>query len=279
MSSLARSIRAHPLASYLALTYALSWGYWIPFVAMGRVVRLGGTTTQFPGLFAPMVAALVVTAAVDGRPGVLDLLHRMVRWRVALRWWVVAVGSPLALVMIAALAMALGPGWPAPADFGRMAGLPHWGVAFVWVAFVLAAIGEETGWRGFAYSRLRRQHGWLGSCLLVVPMWATWHLPLFFLVQTYRDLGPAGFPGFVVGLTCGSIVLGWLYESAGNSVLLAAVWHGTYNVTSATAAAHGSVAAVVSTGVSLGAVALAVGYRKGLPGTPAVAPDVAVASG
>ena len=224
MSRLTSSIRAHPLASYLALTYALSWGYWIPFVAAGRVVRLGGTTTQFPGLFAPMVAALAVTAVVDGRLGVRDLLHRMVRWRVPLRWWVVAVGSPLALVMIATLAMALGPGWPAAADFGRMAGLPHWGVAFVWVAFVLAAIGEETGWRGFAYSRLRRQH-------------------------------------------------------ASNSVLLAAAWHGTYNVTSATAAAHGSVAAVVSTGVSVGAVALAVGYRKGLPGASAVAPDVPVASG
>ena len=94
---------------------------------------------------------------------------------------------------------------------------------------------------------------------MLVPVWACWHLPLFLLLQSYRDLGPVGLPGFLVGLGCGSIVLGWLYEGSGDSVLLAAVWHGTYNVTSATLGAHGLVAAVVSTGVV--AVAAVIAWR------------------
>jgi membrane protease YdiL (CAAX protease family) len=268
MSSFVRSIRAHPVAWYVALAYALSWGYWVPLVLTGQVVRPGGSATQFPGLFGPMVAALAVTAVADGRLGLRDLGQRMVRWRVSVRWWLIAVGSPLLLVAVAVTALALGPGRPDLGDFGRMAGLPQWGVLFVWVVFVLAGLGEETGWRGFLYSRLRHRHGWRTSALLVVPFWAAWHLPLFFLIQSYRDLGPIGFPGFVIGLTCGSIVLGWLYDSASSSVLIVAVWHGTYNLTSATAAAHGTVAAVVSTGVSLAAVALIVIYRKGIRSAP-----------
>jgi hypothetical protein len=58
------------------------------------------------------------------------------------------------------------------------------------------------------------------------------------------------------------VLLGWLYESAASSVLIAGVWHGTYNLTSATAGGSGAVAALVSTGVSIGAVVLAVRHRR-----------------
>lgn len=59
-----------------------------------------------------------------------------------------------------------------------------------------------------------------------------------------------------------SIVLAWLYESARASILIVAVWHGTYNLTSATAAGHGTVAAVVSTGVIVWAVVLVWYHRR-----------------
>ena len=258
--------RAHPLSAFALLAYALSWSYWLPLVLTGQVVRRGSTITQFPGLLGPVIAAFIVTAVVDGRQGVRDLARRVVRWRVPWRWWLIAVGSPLALVAVALVVMAIGPGLPDLRDFGRMAGLPEWGVLFVWLAFVVVnGLGEESGWRGYALPQLRRRHGMLTASLLLVPIWAGWHLPLFFLLQSYRDLGPVGVPGFLVGLGCGSVVLAWLYESAFSSVLIVAVWHGTYNLTVATAAGSGMVAAVVSTGVMVGAVVIAWRYRRGSP--------------
>jgi len=266
----ARWIRSHPLLAYVLLAYALSWAYWLPLALTGRVVRLGSSVTQFPALLGPLLAAFAVTAVTDGRSGVRDLAARVFRWRVPVRWWLLALGSPLILLAVALFVMALGPGLPELADFGRMAGLPEWGVPFVWVMLMLVnGLGEETGWRGYVMPLLRRRHGQLSASLLLVPIWAGWHLPLFFLLQTYRDLGPVGIPGFLVGLACGAIVLGWLYESAGCSVLIAAVWHGTYNLTVATAAGHGTVAAVVSTGVILGAVLIAWRSRR----SPSMRPD------
>jgi membrane protease YdiL (CAAX protease family) len=242
--------RRHPLLAFVLVSYAVSWGCWVPLVLTGRIVRLGSSVSQFPGLLGPLVAAVLVTALTRGRPGVLDLARRAARWRVPVRWWLFAVGSPLALAGVALAVVAVGPGLPELGDFGRMAGLPEWGAAFVWVMFVVVnGLGEETGWRGYALPILRRRHGRLTASLLLVPIWAGWHLPLFFLLQSYRDLGPIGVPGFLIGLACGSIVLAWLYESAASSVLVAAVWHGTYNLTVATAAGSGTVAAVVSTGV------------------------------
>lgn len=236
-----RWVRRHPLLAYVLLSYALSWAYWLPLVLTGQIVRLGAPVSQLPALIGPMLAAFAVTAVTRGRSGVRDLACRMVRWRIPARWWLFALASPLLLVAVALAVLAAGP--PDLGDFGRMAGLPQWGVLFVWAMFVVVnGLGEETGWRGYALPLIRRDHGLLAASLLLVPIWAGWHLPLFFLLQNYRDLGPIGVPGFLIGLACGSIVLAWLYESAHCSVLIAAVWHGGYNLSSATSGGHGAVA-------------------------------------
>ena len=207
-SPLTRWVSAHRLLSFAVLAYGLSWAYWLPLVLTGQIVRLGSAVSQFPALLGPMIAAFVVTAVVEGRAGVRDLAARMVRWRVPARWWLFAIGSPLALLAVAVAVTTVLSGAPDLADFGRMAGLPDWGVLFVWVMFVVVnGLGEETGWRGFALPALRERHGLVAAALLLVPIWAGWHLPLFFLLQSYRDLGPVGVPGFLIGLACGSILL------------------------------------------------------------------------
>jgi hypothetical protein len=46
----------------------------------------------------PLFAALVVTAVVDGR-GLRALRNRLLRWRVGWRWYAIALGLPLAVVL------------------------------------------------------------------------------------------------------------------------------------------------------------------------------------
>jgi hypothetical protein len=109
---MARAIRRSPLVSFVVLAYALSWAWAFPFVAAGDVVKKGvGWPTHFPALLGPALAALAVTALVWGRTGVRDLLARMARWRMPLRWWAAAL-SPAAFLGVAlavASAAGLGP--------------------------------------------------------------------------------------------------------------------------------------------------------------------------
>ena len=73
--------------AYVALSLLFSWAWWVPMVLAGQVVRAGqGWPTHLLGLTGPALAAVVGTAAADGRPGLADLWARAVRWRVPLRW-------------------------------------------------------------------------------------------------------------------------------------------------------------------------------------------------
>jgi membrane protease YdiL (CAAX protease family) len=214
-----------------------------------------GWPTHWPALFGPAVAAIVLTAWLSGRAGVLDLLARMSRWRIPLRWWAATL-SPLWFLGVALVVAAARGELPSAAEFGRYSGLPAVGALGIALLAILAAVGEETGWRGFALPLLQRRYGALAAALLVTPIWAVWHLPLFLTVTTYRDFAPLAYLGFVFGLACGSIVLTWLYNRTGGSVLACSIWHGLFNVATATAAASGTIAAVVSTMVIVQAIVL-----------------------
>ena len=260
-------LRRHPAVTFVLLTYAWSWAFWIPMGVRGDIVRPGVLPTHFPGLLGPMVGAFATTALVDGMPGVRALAASMVRWRVGWRWALVSFASPIAFLAVALAAMvAAGQELPSLASFERYTGFPESTLVLVFVAvLVVNGFGEETGWRGFLLPRLARDRSPLAATLWVVPFWAMWHVPIFFLSETYRSLSPPMFIGFLFGLASGAIVLTQIYNRSGASVLMAALWHATYNMTSATEAGRGTVAAVVSTLVmvwAIGAVVLEIVARR-----------------
>jgi CAAX protease family protein len=259
------------LVAFFALAYALSWSWAIPLAAAHQVVHRGAVwPTHYPALLGPAIAAVVVTAWTMGRPGLRDLGARLARWRVAPRWWLAAV-SPAAFLAFGLIALRVaGKPLPAVADFGRFSGTPTIGLVgvFLLITFV-GSLGEETGWRGYALPQLQRRFSPLTATLILAPLWFLWHLPQFPVIGTYRDFGPAGYMGMFLGLTCGAIVLTWLYNRSGGSILLVIVWHGVYNFVGATQAATGTLAAIVSTLIMVQGIILVVlelrARRHGLP--------------
>ena len=84
----------HRVASFFMLAYALTWLAWLP-----TVLGYGGDLNQVLSLiaqFGPAVAALVVTWYLGA--SVRGWARSIVRWRVAPRWYVVALGLPILLI-------------------------------------------------------------------------------------------------------------------------------------------------------------------------------------
>lgn len=164
--------------------------------------------------FGPFAAALIV-AAIVGRAAVMDVFSRLVRWRVGVVWYIVAVGLPVAIQLATNLLLPL---------FG--AAQPAWGnipsVGDILPMVLLFAVfsgplGEEPGWRGFALPRLLSTQSALAASLIVGLLWSAWHLPLFLV-------GDFSLPA-ALHVIASAVVFTWLYQNTNGSVLLPILMH------------------------------------------------------
>jgi membrane protease YdiL (CAAX protease family) len=229
-------------AGFTLLACGLSWAWWIPLALDGTAIDFGQAAPRYVvGLLGPLVAALAVTAATDGGTAVRSLVARMVRWRVAPRWYLISVGGLLGLLLLATVVtVATGGSAPSLEEMGMIPGLPATSILVVWLYAVLVnGLGEETGWRGFLQPLLQRSFRPLTAVVLVSVVWAAWQLPLLSVLTSFEVISaPAMLPVFWFGLAALSVVLAWVYNRSGASVLIAALWHGTYNLAAGTAAAQ-----------------------------------------
>ena len=151
-SRLARVAAAHPLATYLVVSFAVAWGVLFPLTLNGLPPEPGLLVVVFLGMVGP---ACLITAAVGGRPAVRELLSRTFRWRVSPLWYLLAAfGLPVGIV-VGAVALR-GPGvlHTIAADPALVTGYLA-GFAVV----PLINLWEETGWMGFVQTRLEDQLG------------------------------------------------------------------------------------------------------------------------
>jgi membrane protease YdiL (CAAX protease family) len=181
-------------------------------------------TSPVSVFMGPFLAAFVMTGATEGREGVHRLLRRFVLWRVGLRWYLFAL---LGIPVIAVLSVVVIPGVLGSFQgLGALSPLSVLGI-FVYVLFLGGALGEEPGWRGFALPRLQSLHGPLLGSLILGPLWALWHLPLF--LTPWNELTAFNVVVFVLTTTCLAIMYTWVFNNTKGSVLMAILIHASFN--------------------------------------------------
>jgi membrane protease YdiL (CAAX protease family) len=247
-----------PEIAFVLLAYAWSWSWWVPMAALDVTTRAGQAwPTHLPGLLGPAIAAMVVTAAVSGRAGLADLGGRIVRVRVGWFWYAVLAATAGIGAGALVLQGLLGQGWPTATELSTHSGAATmpW-LALVVLVLVVNGFGEETGWRGFLVDRWGPGRGLLRTSLLVAAVWVPWHLPLFWVSDSFRSFGPAGTVGWLVSITAGSVVLTWMYLGSGASIWIVALWHTAYNMVTATPASADLAAPFLSAAVIAAAIIL-----------------------
>lgn len=223
---------------FYLLAFAISWLVEIPLVAAARgLVHVDlPDSLGFLSALAPMISALVVTARLGGMAGVRRLLGRLLRWRVTLRWYAVALlGFPaLALVAIGLGFLLTGQ----PPDFSNSyidrvfpqfpRGFSPWLLLPPFLLYSIATtIPEEIGWRGFALPRLQQRYGPLWASLVVGLLWGLWHLPLFFSPDAAQS--GISLPLFLVGTVFSSFIFTWVFNRTGGSLLMVVLLHSSFN--------------------------------------------------
>lgn len=223
----------HPLLAFIALAYGLTWLFTGPFVYLWRDVY--GREFQpwmyafFPGVLGPALAAILVTAARDGRPGVAQLLGKFLDWRVNVGWWLFALLAPFAVAVVAVTLSNFRT--EATAAYALSAALRALPLALL---FALPYGPAELGWRGFALPHLQRRFSPLASSLILGVIWAFWHLPMFWVpgaaIPASLDVTPLAVLLYVAEVSAASLLLTTLCNNTRGSVLLAVLMHLTVTV-------------------------------------------------
>ena len=236
MTTIKAFIKGHPLLSFYALAFAITWGGLImvvggPSQILGSPELLGTrfALVMLAWLAGPSVASILMTGIVYGREGLRDLLARMRRWRVGARWYAVALLTAPLLVTAVLLALSLSSPEYLPTIFttSDKAALFLQGI----VGTFVGGIFEELGWTGFATHTLlrRKRYGVLGTGLIVGVLWGVAHLPMYYwgrgelsgalLLAVVAANVLAWFPPY-------RVLMVWIYDRT-ESLLLAMLMHGS----------------------------------------------------
>lgn len=214
--------RRSPLAFFL-LVFALS----IPLSLTGTLIE----RELLPGLpvsslvvpFCPLIAACLLVYRENKAKSVIGLLKRSFDYkRVAAKIWY----APAILLMPGVMILEY--------ELLRLAGslipVPQfsiWTPPVMFMAFFIAALGEELGWMGYAIDPMQDRSNALQASILLGLIWAAWHfLPL---VQVGRS--PAWIAWWSLETVAQRVLIVWLYNNTGKSVFVAATYHAMLNLT------------------------------------------------
>ncbi len=237
MTILHAVIRRHPVRTFYALVFAIGWGAILLIVggpgaipdAPERVQRL-----FVPVLLAwfagPSISGVLMTGLLFGRSGLRELLVRLSRWRVSLRWYAAALltGPALVAALLFGLALVSPEFTPGLVTADDKLGLLLFGIAW---GLIGGGLLEELGWTGFAVPALRIRYDAVATGLIVGVLWGVYH----FLIAFWSSRGLAGtsswavFVGgfvvfYLVALPAYRVLMVWVYDRTG-SLLVAMLMH------------------------------------------------------
>ena len=243
--SLKGVVARHPALAFLVMAFGFGWTSLIPILlsenGIGVLpIELPLTIVQtLATLLGLALPAFLVSAATGGKEGVRDLLRRLLRWRVGVRWYLLALFGLLVAMLLAAIPF-LGVVVPLEALAKKWELLFTVFLPGVIVPFLHTNLWEEAGWTGLLQSTLQDRHGPLLASVMVAPVFALFHLPAYFvagwIVDEHTPLSelPNVLLEYVLVLAVFAIffrvLVIWVYNVTGRSVLLVGLFHSAFNM-------------------------------------------------
>lgn len=210
---------------FFVLVIAFSIPFWIigavveQYLPKDRPINLPLSSLM---TFNPMIAALILIYRESGTQGVKALLKRVFDYkRIKNRVWYLPIFLLMPLIMVMEYIVMILTGNPIPDPQVSIMIAP-----VLFIAFFIAAVGEELGWQGYAFEPLQTRWNALGAALILGVVWA--------LIHVVPDLQAHHTLTWIVGQRLGTIALRvlivWIYNNTGQSLFAAITFHTMNNV-------------------------------------------------
>lgn len=216
----------------LTIFFTLTLGWMGLCGGLAILVAHGLLTLPLPPLLLislgglmPLLAALAAAGYEAGRHGVRTLMAQLTFKQLVGPWSVAALfGMALIVLLALVLARILSGVWPPLPPAITWQTLPLLAVVYLVIALI-----EEVGWRGYALPRLQARYGALVASLLLGLIWGCWHLPQWLIPATGQaDKWP--FSIFLLHTVAFSVLLTWLHNCSAGSLWPVILAHTAFNL-------------------------------------------------
>lgn len=220
---------------YLLAAFAWTWLFWGVGIWLGASMETpAGGMLMLAGVAGPTITGIVFTNLTRDREGRRDYWKRVRSFKaIPAKWFLIIFLFVPALNLLAALIDVLLGG--SGATWGATAGNLLSDPFSLLTSFLFATLIpflEELGWRGYLLDRLQEKKTALESSLILGVVWSVWHLPLFFIADSYQaglGIGTLEFWLFMFGLVPLNFAFTWIYNNTGRSTLAVILFHAMVN--------------------------------------------------
>jgi membrane protease YdiL (CAAX protease family) len=216
---------------YFIIAFGWSWLINSPRVlAAFEIITLNpgiSTALGYIAVFGPAVGAFTMTRILSGKEGVKGLWNSGWKADFDKKWLIPAV---LLMPIIGGLTVLFMNFVNQPIAW-EYSLPPALIVPIGLLIWLVGAVPEEFGWRGYALPKLLKRNNPLVASLILGIIWSLWHLPLHFIPATTQYVIPIW--EYAAQTVLLSILYTWLYQKTRGSVLIAGVFHATGNLAGA----------------------------------------------
>lgn len=223
--------KSNQLWLFFLIAFGWMWGLNIPRVLVSEgmisLPPLVDTLLGYLAVFGPGIAALTLTRINQGRVGLKALWRRGWSGDYPKKWLLPAFLLMPVMGVVTFLIMQL-LDQPIPWEYSLP---PAMIVPIGLLIWLLGAVPEEFGWRGYALPRLLKRNSPLAASLILGLFWGLWHLPLHFISTSTQYVIPIW--QYLLQTIVLAVIYTWLFLGTNGSILVAGIFHAMGNITGA----------------------------------------------
>jgi membrane protease YdiL (CAAX protease family) len=178
------------------------------------------------GGLGPIISAYLSILMMKEKNGLKEFHNHMFKWNLNIFWYIIPFIISFGVLLVSNQAYKI-----ITSEYSSIQNIKPWFMIFpLFIQMFFGGGLEEPGWRGIALPELNKKYNLLFSSFILGIIWATWHIPLFFIkgVNQYGN-NVLVFALGIIGLT---LILSWIYNHT-QSILICVIFHASFNAIAA----------------------------------------------